>query len=161
LPPGDARLLAFAESIELVAVAAYELAARGRAADVVMRSAAAFADQHREHARAFGDMAAEAATAEPNRELGGDLRRQLREAKEERAALRVLFELEERLAATHLAALGILESLDALRLTAAVLPVETRHAVGLGLVLDARTSELLPAFESTDAAADAEQFPVG
>jgi Ferritin-like domain len=149
-----------AESVELAAVAAYDAAARGKAADIVTGSAAAFADQHRAHARAFGDMAGAAASSQPNRQLVEDLRRRLREAGGERSAVRVLFELEERLAATHLVALGILESLEALRLTAAVLPVETRHAVGLGLMIDAGPSELLPAFESTDAAVDAEQFPV-
>ena len=58
-----------------------------------------------------------------------------------------IYDVEERLAATHLESLGVLETTDAAAAVASILPVESRHAVAV-------VASALPELESVQGAFD-------
>ena len=82
-------------------------------------------------------------------------------AKTENDVLKLAYDLENAAAATYLFALGALQSVPALQLTASILPVEAQHAVVLGQVIGAEAATLLPPFETETAFVDPAKFPVG
>ncbi|MGD9998390.1 MAG: ferritin-like domain-containing protein [Ilumatobacteraceae bacterium] len=160
---GDAGIAAFAESVELTAVAAY-----GAAADsglvttpAVLQAAMTFSGHHGEHAAAFGAAAGDAATGMLNQALLDALSPGLQAAKSEKDVVKLAYDLENAAAATYLFALGALESVAELQLTASILPVEAQHAVVLGQVIGADPKTMLPPFETETAFVDPAKFPVG
>lgn len=160
---GDAGIAAFAESVELTAVAAYDAAAKSGlvTTKAVLDAAVLFMGHHTEHAAAFGAAAGAAATGKLNQALLDALSPGLGAAKTENDVLKIAYDLENAAAATYLFALGALESTVALQLTASILPVEAQHAVVLGQVFGADASTLLPSFESETGFVDPAKFPVG
>ncbi|MGH9026710.1 MAG: ferritin-like domain-containing protein [Acidimicrobiia bacterium] len=159
---GDAGIAAFAESVELAAVAAYEAAGQtGKVTTpAVLDAATTFAMQHQEHAAAFGGAAGEAATGEANPGLVEEIAPQIQAAPDEAAILEIAFSLENAAASTYLFALGALESTAALQLTASILPVESQHAVVIGAVLGKPATAYVPTFETQEDAISPEEFPV-
>lgn len=157
-PAGDAALAAFAESVELAAVAAYDLAAKSGliTTKAVLDAAVMFSGHHQQHAAAFASAAGDAATGTANQKLLDALAPTLTAATTQLDVVEFAYGLEQAAAATYLFALGALESDAALQLTAAILPVEAQHAVVLGQVLGDRATpdEFLPAFETAKAALD-------
>lgn len=160
---GDAGLAAFAESVELAAVEAYKAAAAsGKVTTAAVGQVATmFAGHHTEHAAAFGAAAGDAATGQPNPGLLEAVGGQLTTAADEKAVLRIAYDLENAAAATYLFALGALTSTPALQLTASILPVEAQHAVVLGAVLALPATDYLKNFETTDGAVSPDQYPIG
>jgi hypothetical protein len=159
---GDPEITAFAESVELALVEAYQAAATSGkiTTPAVADAAGAFAEHHQEHGAAFGAAAGSAATGRANPGLLDEVADQLEGAADENDVVEIAFGLESAAAATHLFALGALESPDALQATASILPVEAQHAVVLGVVLGKPATELFPTFENQDRALDSETFPV-
>lgn len=160
---GDGGVAAFAESVELAAVEAYKAAAGSGLVmtKAVLDAATMFAGHHQDHAAAFGSAAGAAATKKPNKVLLDAVAGQLAKAKDEKAVLKIAFDLENSAAATYVFALGALTSTAALQLTASILPVEAQHAVVLGQVLGLPAGDYLPTYETTDAAVTPDKFPIG
>lgn len=159
---GDAGIAAFAESVELTAVAAYEAAAGSGlvTTKAVLDAAVTFMGHHREHGAAFGAAAGDAATGALNQGLLDALSPALGAAMTENDVLEIAYDLENAAAATYLFALGALESVAALQLTASILPVEAQHAVVLGQAIGADAATLLPSFETETGFVDPAKFPV-
>ena len=159
---GDPEITAFAESVELALMEAYQAAATSGkiTTPAVADAAGAFAEHHQEHGAAFGAAAGSAATGRANPGLLEEVADQLEGAADENDVVEIAFGLENAAAATHLFALGALESAEALQATASILPVEAQHAVVLGVVLGKPATELFPTFENQDRALDSETFPV-
>jgi Ferritin-like domain len=161
---GDAGVAAFAESVELAAVAAYMAAAQSGkvTTKAVLDAATTFAGHHKEHGAAFGAAAGSAATAKANQKLLDVVAPQLQAAADEKAVLEIAYSLENAAAATYLFALGALTSTAALQLTASILPVESQHAIVLGTVLakPATDKTYLPSFQSEDEAVTPDKFPI-
>src|SRR5205085_7812250 len=134
----DATIAAFAASVEYTAVAAYKAAAASGKVTTPAVGAAAmlFASHHKEHGDAFqsasGGKIAKDAT---NPKLLKALSDQLTAAKSEKDVVKIAYDTENAAAATYLFALGALQSADALKLTASILPIESAHAVVLAGVL--------------------------
>jgi Ferritin-like domain len=157
---GDAAITAFLESVELAIVAAYEQIAAGDVTPELASTLARFADHHREHATALADAAGDEATGAANPELQDDLDDQLGRVGDEAAVLDFASSLESSAAATYLFALGALEARGALELAAAILPVESEHAIVFGRALELPATELVPSFQNQDAAFKPESFPI-
>jgi len=161
----DATIAAFAASVEYTAVAAYKAAAASGKVKTPAVGAAAtmFAGHHKEHGDSFqaasGGKIAKDAT---NPMLLKALSDQLSAAADEKAVVKVAFNTENAAAATYLFALGALQSADALKLTASILPIESAHAVVLANVLGLMASDdaYLPPFETKKAALDPAKFPL-
>ena len=161
----DHVLAAFAESIELAVAMAYQAAtATGR-----LRTTAAaaipstFAGHHHDHAVAFASAASTKATHKPNPKLLDTVTGQIQAAATEKAVLQVLYNVENGAASTYLYALGAFQDNATLALTASILPVESQHAVILGILLnkDAKTSpDFLPSFVTQDPALTPDKYPV-
>jgi len=133
-PPNEVTA-AFAESLELAAVAAYQQAAAKLTTPAVASAAQTFAGHHAQHATAFGSLAKDKATGKPNPKLLATISGQLRDATDEKSTVQIAYDMENAAASTYLYSLGILTDKGALQLTASVLPVESQHAVVLGQVL--------------------------
>jgi hypothetical protein len=154
----EPELAAFAEAVELAAAAAYDQAA-GRLGAALQQAVAGFGGHHREHAGRFAAAAADKSTGAANPHLTQLLSDQLRDAPNEQAVAKVLFDVESALAGTHLYALGQSSSPASLQLTASVLPVEAAHAARLGLATNlpiaptkeaAQAPATVPPFETED-----------
>jgi hypothetical protein len=160
---GDAGIAAFAQSVELTAVAAYTAAAQSGlvTTKAVLDAAVMFSGHHTEHAAAFGAAAGDAATNALNQKLLDALSPSLAAATTENDVIKIAYDLENAAAATYLFALGALESVAALQLTASILPVEAQHAVVLGQVIGADAATLLPPFETETGFVDPAMYPVG
>lgn len=147
----DRRFAAFAESVELVLVAAYD-AILPLLSDELVPVAEICLGHHRQHAEALADLAGDAATGEPDPVLLEALTPQLAELGGPGSALRFAKDLEERMVATYVAALGRLEQPEVVALAATVAPVEASHAVMLAELFDGTSEDRFPtgAFEPTD-----------
>ncbi len=166
----DGDIAAFAESVELTAVAVYTMAAEsGKLQPAVKDVGVLFARHHQAHADAFGGAAGAKATRKPNARLlealGPDLTMALGAGQAE--ILELAMTVENAAAATYLFALGALQSVGILKLTASILPVESQHAVVLGIALGKSGRDLFPAgganngFETEADALRPDKFPVG
>lgn len=161
----DATIAAFAASVEYTAVAAYKAAAgSGKVTTAAVGAAATmFLGHHKEHGDAF--LAASGGKWEkdkPNAKLLEALSKQLTDAKNEKDVVKLAYDTENAAAATYMFALGALQSADALKLTASILPVESAHAVVLAgvLGLPATDTSYLPPFETNEAALSPTAFPL-
>ena len=158
----DEEVAAFAESLELAAVETYGkvLQASQLKTAGLAETAAMFSSHHVEHARAFGSAAGTKASGKANVKLAESIGDQLKGARDEKAALRVLADLETAAAATYLFALGALQAPSGLQLAASILPVESQHAAVLGQALGKPMADYVPPFESKDKSLDPAKFPV-
>jgi len=158
---GDAGINAFAQSIELALTRAYaELASSGKiATPEAVDATNAFAAHHQEHAAALGALAGSRATTTPNRRLATMFAARVRDAPDERAALRVALTFENEASSTYLFALGSLEATAALQLAASILPVESQHAVVLAALVNEAPGQTFPVFETQDQALRPDEFP--
>lgn len=161
----DATIAAFAASVEYAAVAAYKAAAEsGKVTTAAIGAAATmFLGHHKEHGDAF--LAASGGKWEKDKAnpmLIEALAKQLGEAKNEKDVVKLAYDTENAASATYMFALGALQSADALKLTASILPVESAHAVVLAgvLGLPATDQTYLPPFETDKAALSPTDFPL-
>ena len=157
----DKTLAKFAGSLELAAVAGYQAAAvSGKVrTPAVLAAAQTFASHHQAHAAAFGAFAGDTATAKPNPLVLAAVQGQIKAAPDENAVIGVAYDLENGAASTYLFALGALADVNALRLTASILPVEAQHAVVLGTAIGKQLKDIVPSFQTADAKVDPAKYP--
>ena len=161
----DKAIATFAASVEHAAVEAYKAAGGSGLVKTpaVLQAATTFAGHHAEHAKAFEGAAGGPVKA--NAKLLTAVGDQLKGAKDEKGVLQIAMDLENAAAATYLFGLGALKSPAALQLAASILPIESQHAVAIGLVLGKSGKDLFPsggennAFETKDQALDPSKFP--
>ena len=161
--PAPDDVAAFLESIELAAVELYAAAsATGRlTTPAVVQAANGYAGHHREHAASIARVAGAKATGRANPNLVPVIRGQLGNARDEKTVARILFDLENGLAGAYVAALEAFKDPKAAVAAAAVLPVESQHAVVLGTFVGLDLEAfVLPDYETRDRGLSSEQFPV-
>lgn len=157
----DADVAAFAQSVELAAVAAYEAAAGRDLLDAAtVEVATMFAGHHQDHADAFAAVAADAAPGEANQAVLDVFGPMIEQAPDAASLLQIAYDLEEGAASTYVFALGVLEDPTNAAATATILPVEAQHAVVLGQALELDPGDYLPPFETDASALDPADFPV-
>lgn len=149
----DQSIAAFAQSVELAAVVAYEMGAP-LLSEEVLPVAQLFLGHHQEHADAFGALAGDAAPGEANQALLDALGPMIAELSDEAGVLAFAKEVENQAVATYGFALTALQSTEAAQGTATILPVESAHAAALSLALGEGPDQWFPngAFETTDIA---------
>lgn len=156
-------LAAFAESIELVGVAAYEAGVELLSEDLapVLQT---FRGHHEEHAAAYAALAGSASTGEPNPALLEALTPAIEAFSTQNEVLGFARALENQLSVTFGHLLTVVEDSELVATAAAILPVETSHAAELSYELDEGPEGWFPfgPFESTDLALgfDPAVFPV-
>lgn len=162
----DGDIAAYAESVELTAVAAYTAAANsGKLQPAVKDVGVIFAKHHQAHADAFGGAAGGKATKKPNAKLlealGPELTKAI--AGGQVKILEFALIVENAAVATYMFALGALTTPAAMKLTASILPVESQHATVLATALGKSGKDLFPtgAFETDAAKLDPAKYPVG
>ena len=139
----DPDLAAFAESVELTLVEAYKAAsATGKLSGAIAEAATTFSSHHQAHARTFASASLGKAKGRVNPGLLAAVTPRITAAKDQDALVGVVIDLENMAAATHLAALGSLQSPAAAQLAAAILPVEAQHAVVLASAVGTSTKDL-------------------
>jgi hypothetical protein len=145
----DTTIAGYAQGIELAAVAAYTAAAGVLSKDT-LPVAELFLSHHQQHADAFGAVAGDRATTEPNAALMTALGPTLAGIKDEMAALEFAFVLEGQAAYTYAAALTLLTDPAYAAATSTILPIEAQHQTVLGLALGKSVEDCFPtgAFES-------------
>jgi rubrerythrin len=147
----DQTIAGYAQGIELAAVAAYTMAAPVLSPGT-LKVAKLFISHHQQHADAFGSVAGNKKATGPNAKLVAALTPTLKGIKDEKAALEFAFTLENQAAYTYAAALTLLQDPTYAAATATILPIETAHAVVLGLALGKPVTDVFPtkAFESAN-----------
>ncbi len=157
----DADLAAFAQSVELAAVAAYgAVIDTGLLDRAVAEVADTFSGHHAEHAAEFASFAGDAATNEANQAVLDAFSPQIAEATDQDALLQIAQDLENGAAATYFYSLGILQDRDAAQAVATILPIESQHAVVLGQALGQDLTEYVPTFQGQDGALSPTEYPV-
>lgn len=157
----DKALAKFAESLELAAVAGYQVAATSGKikTPAVLAAAQTFASHHQAHAAAFGAFAGDAGAAKPNPNVLAAVGGQIKAAADEASAVGVAYDLENAAAATYLFSLGAFADVSMLKLAASILPVESQHAIVLGTAVGKELKDLVPSFQTPDAKIDPTKYP--
>jgi len=153
LSAADLAIVSFHESLELAAVQLYEAAvASGRLRAQLLEHARSFGRHHRAHAEALycmaGSQAPDGERATANPQVLDSLEPQIRTALDPESVMRPLYELEESLAATNVAALGQIENPSAAGAVASILPVDAQQATVWGQALDLPIQDWMPTFQS-------------
>jgi hypothetical protein len=130
----DEDLAAFAQSVELAAVAAYGMAAAALSA-ATKPVGTLFQMHHQQHADAFGAVAKAKAVKAPNQKLVNALTPALQAVKDEKSALELAFVLENQAAETYAFGLTVASGAPAIGGMATILPIESEHAAVLGAAL--------------------------
>jgi rubrerythrin len=145
----DEDLAAFAQSVELAAVAAYGLAAPALT-PATRPVGELFAKHHQDHADAFGAVAMSKAVSKPNAALVTALTPSLQAVTDETSALELAFVLENQAAATYAFGLTAAAGDAAIAVMATILPIESEHAAVLGAALGKPVPDIFVtgAFES-------------
>lgn len=151
--PSDVDIAVFAQSVELAAVEAYKAGAPLLSPEV-LPVAELFLGHHTEHAAAFGALAGDAATNEPNAALLEALGPVIAGLMDQAGVLAFARDVENQAVATYAFALTALTIPEAAAGTATILPVESAHAAALSVALGDGPDLLFPfgAFESADIA---------
>jgi hypothetical protein len=154
----DRELLTFANTLELAAAELYGVAlAAGTLDDDTTAIVVGFADHHRQYAEAIAGLIGSDAPNQANEAVLREFESEFEGDQE--SILEAAFELEQAVAATHLAILGELRGTDGAALVASIQPIEARQAVVLGEMVGLPLAETVPELESTDAALDPDEFP--
>ncbi len=158
----DLALLAFAQSVELVAVAAYQSAidTKNLTDATVAEVAMIFQGHHREHAAALAALAGKAAQDKPNQQLLNAFAPKFKGAADQSALLELAFDLENAAASTYLYALGVVQATEPAQLVGSILPIEADHAVVLGQVLKKDVANYVPEFETASNALKPADYPL-
>lgn len=146
----DKTIAGYAQSVELAAVAAYD-AAGAALSSATKPVAELFKSHHQQHADAFGSVAGDKAQPMANGKLVDAVTPTLQGIKDEKGALEFAFTLENQAAYTYAAALTLLRNASFAAATSTIMPIESQHAVVLGLALGKPVSDVFPtgAFESS------------
>jgi hypothetical protein len=148
----DAKLLGFAQSIELAVVKVYQAAIdSSRLSSAVAGIATLFQSHHLAHANAVASLAGRFAPGRANAALLVKVNPKLSTTNTEADWLKVAFDLETAAAATYTFALGAIAGTDPAALVASIQPIEARHAMVFGDALGVPINQLVPSFEPSDA----------
>lgn len=148
----DETIVRFAASVELAAVAAYELGIEGRRLNsAATQSARVFAGHHADHAEALRCLVGDA-PGDPNAALVAALAPQIQGAANETEVVAVFRSIEAGAAATYFAALGELATPAVAGAASTILPVEAQHEVVWAQVLGEPITEYVPAFQQAEGA---------
>lgn len=158
--PTDVELLRFAQGMEIALGRAYQAASPLLTSTSAIQSAGAFTRHHAGHAAAFAGLAGGGALIQANRAMLAEMLGAVQSAKTENDALAVLYELEDKAAATHQYLIEHLLGDDAIHMVASVLPVEGQHAVIIGTLIQKALVDLTPAFQKVGGHYDPSRFPV-
>lgn len=149
--PDDQDIAAFAESIELGIIDAYNVAARtGKLSTPAITTLQLFSSHHAEHAKALGSAGGSKSKGKSNSALVGRASDQFTNAEDEKAVIKIAVDLENAAASTYLSALGGLQSSSALQLVASILPVESQHAMVLSQIIGTPLLDRFPAVADTN-----------
>lgn len=129
-------------------------------AEPVVEVLRVFGSHHSQQASAMNG-GLEVVVEAPNATLLTEVRSALSSATDEAAVLELLRDLSERIAATHLQALGDIEDSTDAQLVATALPIVAQHAVVLGTVAQdpVPLEELIPEEQTTDGALTEAEYP--
>ena len=146
----DTQIAGFAQGFELVAVAAYQMAAP-ELSDATRPVAELFGSHHQQHADAFGAVAGDDAQPEANQKILADVGPLLEQAiaDGEAAILQLAQIVENEAAYTYAFGLTLLQDPAFASAAATILPIEAQHAAAIGLALGQSVEEQFPtgAFE--------------
>lgn len=159
---GDDAIVAFLASVALAGSTAYSAAISSQNALVsepVVEILRQFGAHHRRQAAGLNSLI-EVPVEEPNATLLAEQEQVIEQAADQAALLTALQELEQAVAATHLAALGELEAQADAALVARALPVCAQQATVLGSFLDQPLEELVPESQTTDGALTEADYPL-
>jgi hypothetical protein len=145
----DMVQLGFAQTIELAAVQLYD-EALAVLTEPVKSIAVVFRSHHQAYGEQLGGQLGRRAPGVANRTLVSE-RTAAFGARTEPAIHQAMYELETSLAASYSAVLGTLKGTDGAALVASIQPVEARHAVVLGQILELDDEELMPVLEGDEA----------
>lgn len=166
IPQEDLLRLGFAETIEWALVELYRAAIDTRILEgerpdgpAQLQALRTFEEHHREHGAllrlAIDENAEEGEQGEPNASVTSQYLPRIEGAADGQQLLGVMYELEERTAATYQAILGELQSVGAAQPAASILPIEGQHAVAWGADLDRPIGDYLPSYQI-----DTQAFPI-
>jgi hypothetical protein len=156
----DLEVAAFVAGVEQAVVTVYRDAIAGQRLDgATIAMCDLFASHHGEHAAVFSGLAGRDVAGGGNGSVLAFYRPQVQDARNQRAVLEIVHQLEERVASTHLAALELFDGQRSRTSTAAVLGVECQHAAVLATLLDRSLEQTCPDFEAGAGAFDPETFP--
>ena len=117
----------------------------------------AFVAHHRAHARALAELGGTSALSAAPAKVVAALA-PTDPMTSERDALAFLHTLESRLAATQQFVLGAIETVPAISLLAATIPVECQHATVLGSLLSLPMGDVVPVAQGTAGHLDPEDY---
>ncbi len=129
--PADLRIFRFSASLENLAVAAYDTAAKLIRTPALLALATLFQGHHKDHAKLFNSQLAasgEKAFTEPNSVLLATLKPQLDALATEEEALAFALDLEMKAASTYFASVGQLQGPKLGSVTMSIGATEYRHA---------------------------------
>ncbi len=150
--PTDTQMAGFAQSVELAAVEVYKGAAALLSA-AVKPVGELFGSHHQQHADAFGAVAGDDASPEPNPGLLEALGPTLAGLADEKAVLTFARQVENQATYTYAYALTALQDKAFASATATILPIEAQHATVLSIALGEVGAEALFPTDAFEAAA--------
>jgi len=162
--PTDPQLVAFAEGVELALVGAYTSAANMTivSSPAVKTMLTTFAGHHQQHADAFAALGSRInanSGHKSNPKLLSVANGQFTAARDLPRVLEIGGVLENAAAATYLFTLGILKQVEAQKLSASILPVESQHCAAFGVASGAALGDFIPNFLTPDNAIDPSKYP--
>lgn len=156
----ETDLAAFLASAELAAVDVFDAAVdSGMLSGPNLATAGRIRDQHQAHADALAPFSDGSPSA--NQTLVDELGPQAEDATDELTLLGLLVSLEDSLVSTHLTAVDEVSDVELAATISQVLPVDSQHAVVLGIAGELSPAEVLPALETKGEALDPALYPIG
>jgi hypothetical protein len=166
LPPqspqtSDLVIMGFAQSLELGLVQLYATAlATGKFDADTTNAVATFQSHHRSHGQSFAGQAGKATLSLANQTLIAEYTPKLQSAASSDEVLQTLFDLANTLATSYTAALTTIIGTNPASLMGSIQPIEGRHAVVFGQMLNLQPSQYVPAFEATGGALTPSNYPI-
>lgn len=150
---GRGSFAAFAESVELALVGAYDVIVE-LTSEQLRPLVETYRRHHADHAKACAELAGDDATGEPNAGLSELLAPSLAELSGQGEALAFARALEDQVATTYAYAATSLDDAEAAGTVTSIMAVEASHAASLRAVLDEPVEASFPdgAFDTTDIA---------
>jgi hypothetical protein len=157
---GDQPLLTYAESCEKACAQLYELALDAGGFDgVQLELVTILREHHVANANALAGINGVDGAKEPTGSIIAEYERAVTNGDRDRR-VQSLLELEERMVATHLSLLGVLEGTDGAARVASIVSAGSRRCVVLGQSSQASQADFLPSFERVALAFGPDEFPV-
>ena len=150
--PADLRIFRFSASLENLAVAAYDTAAKLIKTPALLAAATLFQGHHKDHAKMFNSQlvaSGEKAFTEPNSVLLATLKPQLDALASEEEALAFALDLEVKAASTYFASVGQLKGPKLSSVTMSIGATEYRHAALLSNLTGRPIASTAPGFLTT------------